>query len=51
MIIINQLVTLMLLGITVTAIATFILYKKAEKQDLLEESNNSNWLDYKVKEV
>ena len=50
-ILINQLVDLMLLGIAATAIATFILYKRAEKQDLLEESNNANWLNYKVEEV
>ncbi|WP_455278669.1 hypothetical protein [[Eubacterium] cellulosolvens] len=51
MILINLLVDLMLSGIAVTAIATITLYKIAEKQDLLEESNNSNWLNYKVKEV
>jgi formate-dependent nitrite reductase membrane component NrfD len=51
MILINLVVDLMLLGIAATVIATIILYKRAEKQDLLEESNNSNWLNYKVKEV
>ena len=51
MILINQLVDLMLLSIAVTVIATIIFYKKAEKQDLLEESDNSNWLNYNVKEV
>jgi hypothetical protein len=35
----------------VTVIAMIIFCKRAEKQDLLEESNNSNWLNYKVEEV
>ena len=51
MVLINLIVDLMLLSIAVIVIATIIFYKRAEKQDLLEESNNSNWLHYKVKEV
>lgn len=51
MMLINLLVDLILLGIAVTVVATIIIYKRAEKQDLLEESNNSNWLNYRVEEV
>jgi hypothetical protein len=40
-----------MLGIASAVIATFVLYKRAEKQDLLEESNESNWLHYKIEEV
>ncbi|MGB6681247.1 MAG: hypothetical protein WBF08_08005 [Candidatus Bathyarchaeia archaeon] len=50
-ILINQFVDLMLLSMAVTVIAMIIFCKRAEKQDLLEESNNSNWLNYKVEEV
>ena len=51
MVLINLWVDLMLLGIAATVTTTIILYKKAEKQDLLEESNNSNWRNYNVEEV
>ena len=51
MILINLIVGLMSLSIAVTVIATITLYKRAEKKDLLEESNMSNWTYYRVKEV
>ena len=51
MILINLIVGLMLFCIAVIAIVTIILYKRAEKKDLLEESNMSNWTYYRVKEV
>jgi hypothetical protein len=51
MMLINLWVNLMLLGIATTSIVTYMFYRRAEKQDLLEESHNSNWLNYHVEEV
>ncbi|WP_455282664.1 hypothetical protein [[Eubacterium] cellulosolvens] len=51
MILINLIVDLMLLSIAVTVIVTIIFYKRAEKNDILEKSNMSNWTHYRVKEV